>query len=52
VLVRYVWCDCWHAEVTRINEWLDVPVVDLDLAGNDGSTRNRTRIGALIEALV
>ncbi len=51
VLVRYVWCDCWHAEVQRIREWVGVPLVDIDLNGIDGAARNTTRIAAFLEAL-
>jgi benzoyl-CoA reductase/2-hydroxyglutaryl-CoA dehydratase subunit BcrC/BadD/HgdB len=51
ILVRYVFCDCWHAEVSRIREWINVPVVDLDLTGRNGEVRTMTRIAAFMEAL-
>ncbi|MCP4605165.1 MAG: 2-hydroxyacyl-CoA dehydratase [Proteobacteria bacterium] len=52
VLVRYIWCDCWHAEVQRIRDWLDVPVIDIDLTGEDCTLRSSTRIQAFMETLI
>lgn len=52
VLVRYVFCDAWHAELARIREFLDMPVLDLDLTGQDGEGRTMTRLEAFMEALV
>jgi benzoyl-CoA reductase/2-hydroxyglutaryl-CoA dehydratase subunit BcrC/BadD/HgdB len=40
---RYVWCDHWHAELSRLREELSVPVLDWDGAGNDP----RAQAGAL-----
>ncbi len=51
ILTRYVWCDCWHAEVPRFREWLNVPTVDIDLNSEDALARNRTRIEAFLESL-
>jgi len=50
-LVRYVWCDTWHAEVHRIRDWLKVPLMDIDLAAEPPGKRIRTRIQAFIESL-
>ena len=49
---RYVWCDIWHAELPRMKEWSPVPVLDIDVCGDDES-RSRTsgRIEAFLEML-
>ena len=44
ILLRQVWCDLWHAEVKRLRDWLDLPLLDLDLNGDDPVARNRTRV--------
>ncbi len=51
ILLRYLWCDLWHAEVSRIRDAISVPLIDLDLDGEDPIPRNRTRIQAFIESL-
>jgi benzoyl-CoA reductase/2-hydroxyglutaryl-CoA dehydratase subunit BcrC/BadD/HgdB len=51
ILLRYLWCDLWHAEVTRIRAAIDVPLLDVDLDGEDPIPRNQTRIQAFIESL-
>ncbi|MCK5147739.1 2-hydroxyacyl-CoA dehydratase [bacterium] len=51
ILLRNVWCDLWHAEVMRLREWLDIPLLDIDLDGESATARNRTRIEAFMEAL-
>jgi benzoyl-CoA reductase/2-hydroxyglutaryl-CoA dehydratase subunit BcrC/BadD/HgdB len=51
ILVRNVWCDLWHAEVSRIREAVQVPVLDLDVDGAKIADRNRTRVQAFIEML-
>jgi len=51
VLVRWAWCDLWHAEVARFRERLPVPVLEIDLNGEDMVVRNRTRVQAFMEAL-
>ena len=52
VLVRYLWCDQWHAQLQRIRESAGVPVVEIDLGGGEGSVeRARTRIESLVEML-
>lgn len=50
---RYVWCDIWHAELRRLEEWAGIPVADLDGDDDDEGTRNRltTRVQALLEVL-
>jgi len=51
VLLRYVWCDLWHAEVQRLAEWLEIPLLDLDLDGRPITSRDRARIQAFMEGL-
>ena len=50
---RYVWCDTWHAELQRLKEWTDLPVLDIDVADNTGIERRRwqNRIRAFLEML-
>ncbi len=40
---RYVWCDHWHGEMSRLREELAVPLLEWDGAGNDP----RARAGAI-----
>ncbi|MFH1743833.1 MAG: 2-hydroxyacyl-CoA dehydratase family protein [bacterium] len=52
LLLRYVWCDLWHAEVERMKEVTGLPVVDMGIESSDeASMRSRfaTRIQALLE---
>lgn len=51
ILLRNVWCDIWHAEVRRIREWLNLPLLDVDLNGGDIALRNKNRIQAFLELL-
>ena len=53
ILVRQVWCDLWHAELGRLKDLIDLPVLDIDTAGDFESEENRTagRIGAFLEML-
>lgn len=50
---RYLWCDMWHAELQRLKDWTDLPVLDFDTAGNNESISQRTtnRIRAFLETL-
>ena len=49
VFLRQVWCDLWHAESRRIRDWCDLPMLDLDLNGDDPIPRNKTRLEAFME---
>ncbi len=51
ILIRYLWCDLWHAEAGRIREWLDVPMLDLELNAEDPVARLETKVQAFLEAL-
>ena len=52
ILRRYLWCDIWHAEVQRLKEWTDRPVLDLDVSSEDDAEgRAANRIEAFLEAL-
>ncbi len=50
---RYVWCDMWHAELGRMRDWTELPVLDMDSAGDNETERHRTsnRIRAFLEML-
>ncbi len=50
---RYVWCDMWHAQLRRLKDLIDLPVLDIDTAGDFESEENRTagRIRAFMEML-
>ena len=50
---RYLWCDMWHAELGRLKEFSDLPVLDIDTAGDNDVERQRTenRIRAFMEML-
>jgi benzoyl-CoA reductase/2-hydroxyglutaryl-CoA dehydratase subunit BcrC/BadD/HgdB len=50
---RYVWCDLWHAELKRLKDWTDLPVLDIDVGGENDNERYRTanRIRAFLEML-
>jgi benzoyl-CoA reductase/2-hydroxyglutaryl-CoA dehydratase subunit BcrC/BadD/HgdB len=50
---RYVWCDLWHAEFGRLKDWIKLPVLDIDVAGDDDADRHReaNRIRAFLETL-
>jgi benzoyl-CoA reductase/2-hydroxyglutaryl-CoA dehydratase subunit BcrC/BadD/HgdB len=50
---RYLWCDIWHAELRRLKEWINLPVLDIDTAGDNKTDEYRTanRIRAFLEML-
>jgi len=50
---RYLWCDIWHAELRRLKDWTDLPVLDIDTAGDNETDEYRTanRIRAFLEML-
>jgi len=50
---RYLWCDMWHAELRRLKDFSDLPVLDIDTAGDNNMERQRTanRIRAFMEML-
>jgi benzoyl-CoA reductase/2-hydroxyglutaryl-CoA dehydratase subunit BcrC/BadD/HgdB len=50
---RYLWCDMWHAELRRLKDFSDLPVLDIDTAGDNEMERQRTtnRIRAFMEML-
>ena len=51
IIVRdYIWCDLWRAEVQRIAEWADMPVLHIDVDISAASRqRTITRIQAFLE---
>ncbi len=50
IYYRHVWCDAWHAELSRIKDSLGLPVIDIE-ARSDGVAEQRTigRILAFLE---
>jgi len=50
---RYVWCDMWHAEFWRLKDWTELPVLDIDIGGDNETNQRRTpnRIRAFLEML-
>ena len=50
---RHLWCDIWHAELQRLKGWTDLPVLDIDTAGDNKTASQRTtnRIRAFLETL-
>ncbi len=51
VLIRYMWCDKWHAEAQRFRESLSVPLLDIEIDGEQIGERTRNRIQAFMEGL-
>jgi benzoyl-CoA reductase/2-hydroxyglutaryl-CoA dehydratase subunit BcrC/BadD/HgdB len=50
VIWRYVWCDHWAAAVARLRDETNLPVLDLDLAGDDAdASRLAGRLQAFME---
>ena len=50
---RYVWCDTWHAELRRLKDWIDLPVLDIDVGGDSQAHQHRVpnRIHSFLETL-
>ena len=50
---RYVGCDLWHAELFRLRQWSPVPVLDIDVDGEEDGALGRTlgRLEAFVETL-
>ncbi|MBN2588698.1 MAG: 2-hydroxyacyl-CoA dehydratase [Sedimentisphaerales bacterium] len=50
---RNIWCDIWHAELQRLKDWIDLPVLDIESTGDNQSTNQNTinRIRAFLEML-
>lgn len=51
IVLRYLWCDLWHAETYRLRHLLDIPTLQVDLNGEPPPATVRTRIQAFLEAL-
>jgi benzoyl-CoA reductase/2-hydroxyglutaryl-CoA dehydratase subunit BcrC/BadD/HgdB len=52
VFRRYLWCDTWHAEAQRMDEWTGLPMLAIDVDGEsqvDG--RAASRIQAFLETI-
>lgn len=50
---RYIWCDTWHAELWRLKEWTELPVLDIDVGGDNETHQHRApnRIRSFLEML-
>jgi benzoyl-CoA reductase/2-hydroxyglutaryl-CoA dehydratase subunit BcrC/BadD/HgdB len=50
---RYVWCDLWHAELARLKDLIELPVLDIDAAGDSHLEQPRisNRLRAFMEIL-
>ncbi len=50
---RFLWCDLWHAELKRLKDCVNVPVLDIDISGDDEDFQHRevNRIRAFLETL-
>jgi benzoyl-CoA reductase/2-hydroxyglutaryl-CoA dehydratase subunit BcrC/BadD/HgdB len=52
IVWRYVWCDLWAASAARLREMTGLPVLDLDVSGDEsGLARTAGRIQAFMEVL-
>jgi len=53
IFCRHLWCDMWHAELRRLKDWTDLPVLDIDTAGDNETDgyRSINRIRAFLEML-
>jgi benzoyl-CoA reductase/2-hydroxyglutaryl-CoA dehydratase subunit BcrC/BadD/HgdB len=51
LLVRFVWCDLWHAELNRMKEVLGIPIVEIELGEESDHQRLATRIESLVGIL-
>ncbi|MGB3195325.1 MAG: 2-hydroxyacyl-CoA dehydratase family protein, partial [Phycisphaerae bacterium] len=52
IVWRYVWCDLWAAFAARAGELAGLPVLDLDVSGDEGADRRTAnRLQAFLEVL-
>ena len=52
ILWRYVWCDLWAAFAARAGELASLPVLDLDVSGDEGADRRTAnRLQTFLEVL-
>ena len=52
IVWRYIWCDMWAAGVVRLREATGLPVLDVDISGDEGElARTANRIQAFLEVL-
>ncbi len=52
ILWRYVWCDLWAAFAARAGELAGLPVLDLDVSGDEGTDRRTAnRLQTFLEVL-
>jgi benzoyl-CoA reductase/2-hydroxyglutaryl-CoA dehydratase subunit BcrC/BadD/HgdB len=52
IVWRYIWCDMWAAAGARLRETTGLPVLDLDVSGDEAAiARTAGRIQAFMEVL-
>ncbi len=52
ILVRSLWCDLWHAQLQPLREATGLPVIEIDMGGEDHDLqRTRNRIEALLDVV-
>jgi benzoyl-CoA reductase/2-hydroxyglutaryl-CoA dehydratase subunit BcrC/BadD/HgdB len=53
ILRRYLWCDLWHSELYRIKQVTGLPVLEIDVDGEEEPLPERTkqRISAFMEVV-
>jgi len=53
IFQRYLWCDIWHGELHRLKQWADLPLLDIDVSGDEQALSARTikKIQAFLEML-
>lgn len=49
---HYVWCDTWHAEMERMREWADIPLLGIETGDDASLTASAiSRLDAFLEVL-
>lgn len=49
---HYLWCDLWRAELERMREWLEIPMLAIECGDETSPTAGTlTRLDAFLEAL-
>ena len=52
ILLRHLWCDKWHAEVHRMKQFFDLPLIDIEYTeGENLPVRTITHIQSFMEML-
>jgi len=53
ILRSFLWCDAWHAELYQLKQKFNLPVLDIEVSGEDKQSPAQTigRINAFLEML-